>query len=397
MPTILLAWELGSGLGHVMRLRRLSARMSRHGVRLIAAVKDPTAAQILAEQGVEVMQTPVWPAWSAIPQSSASMADSLAGYGFADEQTLRTLLTAWDRLLTSVKPDLVVADYAPAASLAARGRVPLTLVGNGFTLPPDDLKTFPLLHRVSAPIWPEATILDCVNKALKAIASKPIDRLPQIFSADYRSVQTFALLDPYRLCRSEPLAGPIVELIPTARQPDAESIFAYLRHDRHLGPSVVEVLLPFAKRLRIFAPGLSEGQLAELARRGAKVESSPPPLASVLPSACLLIHLGGTNAACEAIAAGVPQLVLSTDIEKDLNGRAIEQAGIGRLIKIHDPAATLSSDLIQHMMDDDRMAERSAGLGYRHRQQLLENDPLGRFEHECLKLMGRATSSTSPV
>lgn len=389
MPTILLAWELGSGLGHIMRLLRLSARISRHGLKLVAAVKDPVAAEIVAAQGVEVVQAPVWPSWSSNPKSSTTMADNLASCGFADQQTLRTLLLAWDRLLASAEPDLVVADYAPAAALAARGRVPLMLVGNGFTLPPDNIKTFPLLHRTSPPIWSEATILDCVNNALKTIASEPLERLPQIFSADSRSVQTFALLDPYRLCRSEPLDGPVLELMPTARQPNADTIFAYLRHDRHLGSSVVETLLPIANRLRIFGPGIPEGQLAELAQRGAKVELSPPPLAAVLASACLLIHLGGTNAACEAIAAGVPQLVLSPDIEKDLNGRAIEQAGIGRLIKIHDPAAKLSSDLIQSMLDDDRMAERSAGLGYPHRRQLLESDTLGRLERECLKLIGQ--------
>lgn len=390
-PTILLAWELGSGLGHVMRLLRLSARISRHRLRLMVAARDPIAAQMLAAHGIEVVQAPVWPSGSSSsgPQSSASMADSLGSCGFADEQTLRTLLSAWDRMLTSIEPDLVVADYAPAAALAARGRVPLILVGTGFTLPPDNMKTFPLLHQASPPIWPEATILDCVNRALKTIGSEPIERLPQIFAGNYRSVQTFALLDPYRSCRTEPADGPVVKLMPTARQSSADTIFAYLRHHRHLGPAALEALLPFAKRLRIFAPGISEGQLAGLAIRGAKIESSPPPLASVLASTCLLVHLGGANAACEAIAAGVPQLVLSVDIEKELNGRAIEQAGIGRLIKIHDSAAKLSSDLIQSMIDDDRMAVRTAGFGYQHRRQLLQSDPLGRFERECLKLIGR--------
>jgi hypothetical protein len=298
---------------------------------------------------------------------------------------------AWDRLLSLVDPDLVVADYAPAAALAARGRLPLMLVGNGFTLPPAEMKSFPLLHSFSPPVWPEAVILSIVNEALKVIASPPLERLPQVFAADSYSVQTFALLDPYHSYRIEPVDGPTFEQIPAVRQPNARTIFAYLRHHSHLRPPAVEALFPFARRLRVFGSGISAAQAAALARSGAQIETSPPPLASALASACLFVHLGGTGAAAEAIAAGVPQLALSVDIEKDLNGQAFERAGIGRLIKIHDPAVKLSySALVESMVQDDSMALRAAVLGEYHRKLLMQGDPLLKFEDRCLKLMGQS-------
>jgi hypothetical protein len=349
---------------------------------------------MLAAHGVEMLQAPVWPLLLADHErravvSSASLADILASYGLANEPGLRMLLMAWDNLLALVRPDLVVADYAPAAALATRGRVPLMLVGNGFTLPPHEMQSFPLLHHVSPPVWSEAVLLDVVNKALKVIASPPLERLPQVFAADSRLVRTFALLDPYHSYRVEPVDGPIVEQAPTAREPDARTIFTYLRHDRHLGKPVVEALLPLADRLRVFGPGISAAQVVELARCGARIETSPPPLAAALAAARLFVHLGGTVAATEAIAAGVPQLVLSVDIEKDLNGQALEQAGIGRLIKIHDPAAKLSSKLVESMAQDDGMALRAAELGDYHRNLLLHSDPLAKFEYDCLRLMGQ--------
>jgi len=392
-PTVLLAWELGSGLGHVMTLRRLATRLARRRWRLVAAVKDLTSAQALAAYGIEVLQAPIWPFMLAengqcAPISSASLGDMLAGFGLADEPALRMLLLAWDHLLALVRPDLIVADYAPAVSLVARGRVPVILVGNGFTLPPDRMEKFPLLHRITPPVWEEAEILDSVNRALKAIAASPLDRLPQVFAADARSVQSFTLLDPYHSYRAEPLDGPIVEPRPAAREPDARTIFAYLRQQGNLRPAAVEALLPFADRLRVFGSGVTAEQAAELVRRGAQIESAPPPLASALASARLFVHLGGTSAAGEAIAAGVPQLVLSVDIEKDLNGRALEQAGIGRLIKIYDPAAELSSELIESMVQDERMAAQAAELGECHRTLLQQRDPLSRVEYECLNLMG---------
>lgn len=395
MPTALLAWELGSGLGHLIRLRRLASRLAAHGLRLVAVVKEPQSAQMLVADGVEILSAPAWPLAFADERqraaiSSATFGDMLAGFGLADEWALRVLLMTWERLFASVHPDLVIADYSPAAALAAKGRVPLMLVGNGFTLPPGEMESFPPLHHASAPQWPEAKTLDVVNSALRAIASRPLERLPQIFEADARSVQTFALLDPYTAERRQPVDGPLMERAPEARERDARTIFAYLRRHGKLRPSVAEALVPFAERLRIFGPGLSAEAAAALARHGAQVEATPPPLVTALAPVRLFIHLGGPNAAAEAVAAGVPQLVLSVDIEKDLNGQAIERAGIGRLVKIHDPAANVSTELIASMLQDDGLAARAAELGATHRALLRQSDPLGKFERDCLELIGRS-------
>lgn len=392
MRTVLLAWELGSGFGHVINLRRLAARLSRHRLRLVAAVQDVGSARILASEGVEVLPAPPWPcapvngAQSA-PGSSASLTDMLAGLGLADEAALRSLLGAWDCLLRLLGPDLVVADFAPAAALAARRRVPLVWVGNGYTLPPDGMERFPLLHYLSAPVWRESEILSIVNQAGKATGCAPLERLPQLFAADARAVQTFAVLDPYHCHRDEPLDGPILDRVPAARKQDARLIFVYLRGHFNLGPGVVAALTPFAGRLRIFGPGLDAAHAAALARAGARLEKDPPPLAAALSAARLFVHLGGTGAANEAIATGVPQLVLGVDIEKAINGQALEHAGIGRVIRVNDPATKIPAEIVDFMMRDDRIASRAAEVGEGHRALLRRSDPLSRFEHKCLELL----------
>ena len=38
MKTVMFAWELGRGLGHLMSMRRIAQRLAPHGVRTIAAV-----------------------------------------------------------------------------------------------------------------------------------------------------------------------------------------------------------------------------------------------------------------------------------------------------------------------------------------------------------------------
>src|SRR5262249_12877698 len=100
------------------------------------------------------------------------------GAGLADADALQMLLAAWDRLFALVKPDVVVADYAPAATLAARTRLPVILVGTGFTVPPAELYHFPLLHRAAPPAWRAGALVATVNAALRRSRLPVLDRLP---------------------------------------------------------------------------------------------------------------------------------------------------------------------------------------------------------------------------
>jgi UDP:flavonoid glycosyltransferase YjiC (YdhE family) len=392
--TILFAWELGSGLGYVARLRRLAVRFQREDVRIVAVLKNIHAARWLEGLALDIMQAPLWPVTfmsdaECARLSTATFADTLAGFGLADERALRALLDAWDRLFSLVKPDLVIAEHAPAATLAARGRLPLALVGTGFTLPPAEMERFPRLHRAHAPVWREEDLLDIVNKALGRFSTRPLDRLPQLFAADVRAVTTFPLLDPYRAQRTEPAQGPFLDRAPTARRDDAETILAYFSAGADARPDLVEALRSLAPRLRLFAPGFSAASRACLAQAGARVEERPMAFDEALAGSRLAIHVGSNGVAAEALAAGVPQLVLSLDIEKELTGGALEQAGAGKLVKLYDPAASVSGDMIAALAMDAGIAERAADLGRSHRQALLERASLPIFETACLRLLPR--------
>jgi hypothetical protein len=60
------------------------------------------------------------------------MNDMLSAAGLADGDAVGRLLSVWDKIFGRIRSDLVVAGYAPLAALAARGRIPLMLAGNGF-------------------------------------------------------------------------------------------------------------------------------------------------------------------------------------------------------------------------------------------------------------------------
>lgn len=389
--TILLAWELGGGMGHVTALVRLARRLKQFDVRLVAAVKNPAAANMLAPIGVEILQAPLWPSASMTQariarSSSATMGDILATAGLADSAGLKRLLQDWDDQFLRIKPDLVVADMAPAAALVARGRVPLIMVGNGFTLPPSEMLRFPPLHRQTSPAFDEDETLAVVNAVLKSRGQARLDWLPQIFAGDARLVLTFPLLDPYRSQRARPADGPVFESAPQASPQDG-GIFAYFSRGYSLHPGVVPALMAHASQLRIHAPELSGAQADALKQAGAIVEAGPVAPADALASVRLIVHFGGSGLAAEAIAAGVPQLILSMQVEQDLNGSALQAAGLGRLVRAYDTASAIPQ-VPDELLRDTALAARAADAGRRHREWLAGVDPIARFERESHDLLG---------
>jgi UDP:flavonoid glycosyltransferase YjiC (YdhE family) len=385
VKTVLFAWELGRGLGHLMNMRRIAARLKPHGFRFVAVVRDQAAVDLLGTAFSDIIATPRWPNHSAT--SSATLNDILSALGLADTGAVQRLLQAWDEILERTQPDLVIADFSPIAALAARGRIPLVHIGNGYTLPPHQMKRFPPLHRFSAPVWREDQTLEAVNRAAQACGRVPLDRLPQLFSGDACLVQTFPLFDPYDTQRIEPLDGPIFDRAPAAKDARAHGIFAYLSSGYALHPSLFAALRPFAARLRLHARGLPAAQVEALRDAGTQIDIEPAPLADILPATCLIVHNGGPGVAAEALVAGVPQLVLSAQVEQDFNGRALKTAGVGEFLRVYEPGVEISSELIGMMSTDEALAARAAQQAERHRAYLATTDALGTCERACLKLL----------
>ena len=391
--TVLFAWELGRGLGHLMNMHRIALRLAPHDCRTILALPDVAAANAMPGAFDEITRAPEWPLHgrplaqhSAL--SSATLNDILSGAGLADSAAVESLLRSWDEIYKRTQPALVIADFSPLATLAAKGRIPLVLIGNGYTLPPPDMPRFPPLHRLSPPIWKEEETLVAVNEAARRRGLMMLDRLPQIFSGDAGFVQTFPLLDPYDTQRVEDLAGPVIDRVTASREAGATSIFAYLSRGYQPHPSIFEALKPFARHLRLHAPRLPVPALEQLSRAGARIDEEAVPLADILPSTRLLLHHGGSGAAAEALVAGVPQLVLSAQVEQDLNGEALQRAGIARLVKTHQPGAVISRELVHEMWTDGALAIRAAELGAQYRRELAMKDPLSTCVRECVRLAG---------
>ena len=122
MATILLTWELGGGLGHLVNLLPLAKGLFERGHRVVAALRDLSRAEDVFG-GVEVtyLQAPVInrPVFQII-EPVRNFAQLLFNNGFSDPAELKIMSRAWLNLYEYVRPDLIVFDHSPTALLAAR-------------------------------------------------------------------------------------------------------------------------------------------------------------------------------------------------------------------------------------------------------------------------------------
>lgn len=362
MAHVLIGWEFGANRGHVTRVLELAQALEADGHRIGFAMQRPDLVSPEQRRGRTVWQAPVSPRLlvsAASPPRGipTGMGDILARLGMDDAGIVAGVVAAWAQLFEAVRPDLVLGDFTPFMLLAARGRLPSLLVGNGFLTPPADLPVFPpLIGR--EPSENEAAALRSVNEGLARIAAPPIAALPQCFDAGARIPAIFAEFDPYSEHRHEAVASPLASGF-DAEAADGEEIFVYLPEtvdaDSPLWAGLAATRLP----VRVHVSGMTGALQAKLAGSGFAVEPEPVPFAAIAARSRLVLSHGGVGFVCAAAAAGLPQVVCHYDLEKLLVGVAVARHGLGGHLSIGsvEPSAFAAS-LVQ-LYRDDALAARA--------------------------------------
>jgi hypothetical protein len=395
-PRALLAWEIGGNRGHVAKIGAVAQRLAAQGFHLSFAVQQPDALRSFRAiaEAAEIRQAPIWPGLLAHAGwgtgTPAAYGDLLADLGMADSGVLEYLLRVWDRLLADAAPDVVVAEFAPASLMAARGRVPTIALGTGYTVPPSHVASFPVFHPdATTPAYDEAMLLQVANHALRRTGRMPLDRLPCIAEADIACPAIFTELDPYSAQRLAPTLPPFFEGEPGAAGA-GQGLFAYVPRGRAGKLPLVEALALLAGRgvpVAAFLPGLPRQEAAHLVAAGATLHEKAVPPAAIAAQAALLVTLGGIGLLSAALAAGLPMVLLPTDIEKRLNAAAVARLGVAEVPDmLREVAAPALADRLQAACDDTAMASRARARA---------PDFAGRLHDSAAIVAGHATALIS--
>jgi rhamnosyltransferase subunit B len=369
MARVLIGWELGGGSGHHIKIASLAETLLARGHVVAVAAQDVSAAPA----GCSAWQAPVWPGQlvtraRAVTEPPATMGDILVRLGLTEDGAMRAMLAGWDSIIASFRPDAVLAEYAPALMLAARGRVPVLATGTGFSLPPAHLDSFPAFGEAIAA--DERPALAALNRELVAAGRAPLDGLPAIFAGDRTMVSSFAETDPYRGLRQE--GDHVAPSIGRGMPPpcdDGEEVFVYMRGSGGWLDRLWAGLAASGLRIRLYHPLLGDADTATLERAGLTVERRPVPFDRIAERSRLVLSHGGLGFASSALLCGLPQIIVYYDVEKQLIAQAIDAGGAGRGVRADRISQNGIAGLVRELHGDTALhaRTRAAAPGYRQR------------------------------
>ncbi|MGH8504450.1 MAG: glycosyltransferase [Stenotrophobium sp.] len=376
MARILLAWELGAGLGHVAPLRALAQELRQQGHDCTFALRDLAVAEEFLPPGLgPVVQAPL--NLGAIQQAvktQVSYASLLHNTGFDDAQGLAARLRAWRRIMLDHACDLLLADHAPTAIVAARGlQLPAVQLGTGFTVPPMQ-QPFPLFRedlQVDRDILlrNEAAVLDVLTRAHERLQLPAPGTLQQAFNHAQSALFSYAELDHYRCTRSEPYLGlPDIAQGAAPQWPAGNDpkLFAYLRPSQQF-QSLLTALQRLPARVLVRVGGIAADTLRGFERSGLRITHDLIDLRQAAAHCDAFVGYGAHNATAEMLLAGKPVLLVTGTQEQSLVALRAQQLGAGLT-----PPATGSFNLsaaLRQLLDDAALRKAAENFAARYRQQ----------------------------
>jgi hypothetical protein len=375
MATILLAWELGGGLGHFMNLRPLAEGLLRRGHRVVAVLRDLSVArQFLVDPAIDILQAPFKHARIRDIEPTCTFAQILHNCGFGDADELLTLAEAWRKLYDYIQPDLIIFDHSPTALLASAGYpARRALIGTGFFSPPDtgapglpNLRTW-LTPNQAALDAHEAQVLANINAALARWSLPPLARVAELYQwLNQDFLMTFRELDPYD-------RGPEAEnwgiwsggMGEPPRWPPGRGrkIFAYLKPFPAL-PQLLEALNGLPNPSLVYIPGLEARRRESYRNPTLRFAEAPVEMQQVARE-CELAILNGTHATTVAmLLSGKPALHIPIFLEQAINARAAEHLGAALCASPSDPNAVVTA--LRALLTTDRLAEGAKAFAGRY-------------------------------
>lgn len=369
---VLLAWELGSGFGHLMPLRAIAQHLRDSGHRCHFALRELAGAEQLGLHGLG----PVYAAPLAVGRIinpvkvQASYASLLHNCGFDHPDHLASRLRAWRQLLTDSGAEAVVIDHAPTALLAARSLgLPVAATGTGFTLPPAEspLPAYPGLKLGDTVLGRnESQVLGTINAALERFNAPAMTRLGALFDGVRLGLKTYAELDHYALPRPDPYLGlpDLSEGLTVDWGPSGEKrLFAYLRPFAGLDVWL-EALATLPAQVLVRIAELDPGRLARYQRPGLVFVDRHVWLRQAAETCDAFINYGGHGATAEMLLAGKPALLLPDNVERQLLARRAQQSGAALVLNGGPPQAP--AEALRQLLDDSRLHDAAARFAARY-------------------------------
>lgn len=336
---ILITWELGGGLGHIVPLVPIANALADHGHSVTMALKDVSRMPAdSVRQSVRYVAAPVlFDPLLGSNSPARTFVDVLYSSGFGSCQALRAVTECWRHLFDLLEPDFLLCDHSPTALLASRSlSIPKAVIGAGFWCPPRGAFTENFLPELGPGRFNNEELtrksLANANAVLARLKAPLLDSLPQLYEAvDETFLTTYQEVDHfpnrpkanYRGAIQSAGGKPVVW--PANPYP---RVFAYLKNIPALAG-----LLRFSRRsqlsMLVFAPGAPKQLLDQAACDHLHVLTEPVDTRQAAAECDLGITNANHGSTCDFLMAGKPVLAIPLFVEQELIARRLHEQGLG--------------------------------------------------------------------
>lgn len=336
---ILLAWELGGGLGHVLRLIPLAKRFMDQGCEVVMVLRDLThTSTILQDIHCLTLQAPVTIELPQRQNDSIGYSDLLWSAGYFSPKHLFGLVSGWQSIYDLVQPDLVLMDYSPTALLASRiYSFKTAWFGSGFFYPPLTNPMRPFRHSknnsVELLFEREAEVLQTVNAVLQSLEQPSLPQLADLFQLDLNFLCTWQEIDCYARPPDTHYWGECIvddNGSSMAWPGNAQNgVFCYLKSDQPEAEPILQALAELAVPALVYIRNYPAEWEQRYASATLHFCRNPISLSCLMPTTSLVICSSGVGTIGNALLAGKPLLLLPTHTEQYIAATNVEKMGAG--------------------------------------------------------------------
>ncbi len=362
MSKLLYAWELGAAYGHIGGFLPLARALRARGHEVFWAVAQPgPATQLLAQDDFDWLQAPTC---AEAPRVGPPLSynDILLRFGYAREETLLPLVGAWRELMRLHGAQVVLANHAPTAILAARTlRIPVMLFSSGFCAPPRRRPLPNMRPWLALPSGKlealEAEALASINAVLGHFGLTPLDAVAQLFDVAEDTLLGFPELDHYaergpaRYWGSLPDAG--VGDAPSWPALPGKRIFAYLRAGTPHHEAALAALHALGAPAIVYFPDAPPALLVRYAAPYLAFSAKPLALAQTAREADVAITYASMSTTTSLLLKGKPLVLLPGHLEQYLLARRVEEMGAGLTVNPDRPRTDLQLKLQRVVFEPD--------------------------------------------
>lgn len=338
MDKLIIAWEIGAGLGHLSPIRQICERaIARNTSVSVVTHAVDSARQLLPVANDKIISAPQKGTPPRRFTFSRNYAENLLRNGYWHAESLQRTLGWWLEFLQTEQPDYVLCDYSPTALLAAKQLgLRRGVLGYGYFVPPfeDPMPSIqPWLNLPNSYFKEsERNCLATINPALRQCGWQSLSAVRDIFSGADRFVTTYPDCDHYPI-RDEPeYYGPILNTHTShycdRNKRNAPTVFVYLTGDCRHFTAIFECLTSLNCTVLAFVRDIRAQQFHAVRTANVTILDRLVDLREVAAHCDFAITHGGNGTVTALLAEGLPILIFPVTLEHALFAYRLSQRGL---------------------------------------------------------------------